>query len=168
MGHDHLTKLFTEAPHHDCTIGNAMTDNTDLSKQSPAVRPSSPAAPSGMGEAVAPCSPRAGAAGLVICGRNKAKGDAVAGSLTKAGCKTHYVEADLAKVEDCRKIIAAADKAFGNCTCSPIAPATPTAARSWIPRPAVRPHVRHQRAGALLPHAGRHQDHAARAYAGAT
>src|SRR4029077_11584969 len=67
----------------------------------------------GMGEAVARLFAERGAAGLVICGRNKAKGDAVAGSLTKAGCKTHYVEADLAKVEDCRKTIAAADKAFG-------------------------------------------------------
>ena len=67
----------------------------------------------GMGEAVTRLFARRGAAGLVVCGRNKAKGEAVAADLTKAGCKTLYVEADLAKVEDCRKIIAAADKAFG-------------------------------------------------------
>jgi NAD(P)-dependent dehydrogenase (short-subunit alcohol dehydrogenase family) len=67
----------------------------------------------GMGEAVARLLARRGAAGLVICGRNKAKGDAVAGDLTKGGCKTHYIEADLTKVEDCRKVIAAADKAWG-------------------------------------------------------
>jgi NAD(P)-dependent dehydrogenase (short-subunit alcohol dehydrogenase family) len=67
----------------------------------------------GMGEAVAQLLARRGAAGLVICGRNKAKGDAVASDLTKGGCKTHYVEADLTKVEDCRKVIAAADKTWG-------------------------------------------------------
>jgi hypothetical protein len=67
----------------------------------------------GMGEAVARLFARRGAAGLVICGRNRAKGEAVAADLTKGGCKTVYVEADLAKVEDCRKVIAAADKAWG-------------------------------------------------------
>jgi NAD(P)-dependent dehydrogenase (short-subunit alcohol dehydrogenase family) len=67
----------------------------------------------GMGEAVARLLARRGVAGLVICGRNKAKGDAVAADLTKGGCKTHYVEADLTKVEDCRKVIAGADKAWG-------------------------------------------------------
>ena len=67
----------------------------------------------GMGEAVARLFARRGAAGLVICGRNEAKGETVAADITKAGCKTLYVEADLAKVEDCRKVIAAADKAWG-------------------------------------------------------
>jgi hypothetical protein len=67
----------------------------------------------GMGEAVARLFARRGAAGLVICGRNKAKGEAVADDLTKGGCKTHYVEADLTKVGDCRKVIAAADEAWG-------------------------------------------------------
>ncbi|MGE0117452.1 MAG: SDR family oxidoreductase [Dongiaceae bacterium] len=67
----------------------------------------------GMGEAVARLFARRGAAGLIICGRNRAKGDAVAADLTKGGCKTRYVEADLAKLEDCREIIATADKAWG-------------------------------------------------------
>jgi NAD(P)-dependent dehydrogenase (short-subunit alcohol dehydrogenase family) len=67
----------------------------------------------GMGEAVARLFARRGAAGLVICGRNKAKGETVAADLAKGGCKTHYVEADLTRVEDCRKVIAAADKAWG-------------------------------------------------------
>jgi NAD(P)-dependent dehydrogenase (short-subunit alcohol dehydrogenase family) len=90
-----------------------MTDSTDLSKQFAGQYAVITGGTQGMGEAVARLFAARGAAGLVICGRNSAKGDAVAGSLTKAGCKTHYVEADLAKVEDCRKIIAAADKAFG-------------------------------------------------------
>jgi NAD(P)-dependent dehydrogenase (short-subunit alcohol dehydrogenase family) len=90
-----------------------MTDSTDLSKQFAGQYAVVTGGTQGMGEAVARLFAARGAAGLVICGRNKAKGDAVAGSLAKAGCKTHYVEADLAKVEDCRKVIATADKAFG-------------------------------------------------------
>ena len=90
-----------------------MTDSTDLSKQFAGQYAVVTGGTQGMGEAVARLFAARGAAGLVICGRNKKKGDAVAGSLTKAGCKTHYVEADLAKVEDCRNVIATADKAFG-------------------------------------------------------
>ena len=67
----------------------------------------------GMGEAVARLLARRGAAGLVICGRNKGKGEKIAAELGKAGCKTLYVEADLANLDDCRRIIAAADKAWG-------------------------------------------------------
>jgi NAD(P)-dependent dehydrogenase (short-subunit alcohol dehydrogenase family) len=90
-----------------------MPDSTDLSKQFAGQYAVITGGTQGMGEAVARLFAARGAAGLVICGRNKKKGDTVAGSLTKAGCKTHYVEADLAKVEDCRQVIAAADKAFG-------------------------------------------------------
>jgi NAD(P)-dependent dehydrogenase (short-subunit alcohol dehydrogenase family) len=90
-----------------------MTDSTDLSKQFAGQYAVVTGGTQGMGEAVARLFAARGAAGLVICGRNRKKGDAVAGSLTKAGCKTHYVEADLAKVEDCRNVIATADKAFG-------------------------------------------------------
>src|SRR4029453_3333949 len=92
---------------------DAMSDSTDLSNQFAGQYAVVTGGTQGMGEAVARLFAARGGAGLVICGRNKAKGDAVAGALTKAGCKTLYVEADLAKVEDCRKIIAAADNAFG-------------------------------------------------------
>ncbi|MBV8568539.1 MAG: SDR family oxidoreductase [Methylobacteriaceae bacterium] len=67
----------------------------------------------GLGEAIARRFAERNAAGLVICGRNQANGSAVADSLTDKGCKTIFAEADLAKVEDCRAVIAAADKAFG-------------------------------------------------------
>jgi NAD(P)-dependent dehydrogenase (short-subunit alcohol dehydrogenase family) len=90
-----------------------MTDSTELSKQFAGQYAVVTGGTQGMGEAVARLFAARGAAGLVICGRNKKKGDAVAAALTKAGCKTHYVEADLAKVEDCRRVIATADKAFG-------------------------------------------------------
>ena len=90
-----------------------MSESTDLSKQFGGQYAVVTGGTQGMGEAVARLFAARGAAGLVICGRNKTKGEAVAGSLTKGGCKTLYVEADLAKVEDCRKIIATADKSFG-------------------------------------------------------
>lgn len=67
----------------------------------------------GLGEAVARLFAERGCSGLVICGRNEANGSRVAGDLIAEGCKTVYVKADLGKLDDCRAVIAAADKAFG-------------------------------------------------------
>ena len=68
----------------------------------------------GLGAAIAGLLARRGAAGLVICGRNRDKGEAQALSLSKeTGCKVVYMPADLAKVDDCRSVVAAADKHFG-------------------------------------------------------
>ncbi len=67
----------------------------------------------GVGEAIARMFAERGAAGLVICGRNAKRGKAIAAELNEAGTKTRFVQADLASVEDCRKVIAEADKAFG-------------------------------------------------------
>ncbi|HEX8167645.1 MAG TPA: SDR family oxidoreductase [Beijerinckiaceae bacterium] len=67
----------------------------------------------GLGEAVARLFAARGAAGLVICGRQADKGKAVAADLTARGCRTVFVRADLARVEDARAVTAAADRAFG-------------------------------------------------------
>lgn len=67
----------------------------------------------GLGEATARLFAERGAAGLVICGRNEDRGQAVAESLTESGCRTHFVRADLGKMEDCREIVARADREFG-------------------------------------------------------
>ena len=67
----------------------------------------------GLGEAIAHVFADRGAAGLVICGRNQTNGARVKAALEAKGAKTVYVPADLAKVEDCRAVIAAADRAFG-------------------------------------------------------
>jgi NAD(P)-dependent dehydrogenase (short-subunit alcohol dehydrogenase family) len=67
----------------------------------------------GFGEAIAGLFVERGAAGLVICGRNAEKGRRVAERLSKSGCPTEYVQADLGAVEDCRKVVAAADAKFG-------------------------------------------------------
>ena len=67
----------------------------------------------GLGEEVASLFVERGAKGLVICGRDADKGKAVAERLTQRGCRTDYVKADLGVLEDCRKVVAAADAAFG-------------------------------------------------------
>jgi NAD(P)-dependent dehydrogenase (short-subunit alcohol dehydrogenase family) len=68
----------------------------------------------GLGATIARLFAERGAAGLVICGRNAAKGEAKAREISSAtGATTHYVQADLERVEDAQAVIAAADKAFG-------------------------------------------------------
>jgi NAD(P)-dependent dehydrogenase (short-subunit alcohol dehydrogenase family) len=67
----------------------------------------------GLGETIARHFAAEGAAGIVICGRNAKLGDAVAADLTGKGTPTRYVRADLNSVEDCRGVIAEADRAFG-------------------------------------------------------
>ena len=68
----------------------------------------------GLGAAVARLLAERGAEGIVICGRNKARGEAKAKEIAAAyGTKTIFVQGEQSKVEDCRAIIAAADKAFG-------------------------------------------------------
>lgn len=67
----------------------------------------------GLGETIARTLAERGAAGLVICGRNAAKGQVVAKDLTTQGCRTEFVQADLADVEQARNVAARADKLFG-------------------------------------------------------
>jgi NAD(P)-dependent dehydrogenase (short-subunit alcohol dehydrogenase family) len=67
----------------------------------------------GLGEAIARLFAARGAAGLVICGRQSDKGEAVAADLTGEGCRTVFVHADLSAVDDARAVVAAAERAFG-------------------------------------------------------
>jgi NAD(P)-dependent dehydrogenase (short-subunit alcohol dehydrogenase family) len=67
----------------------------------------------GLGEAIAHLFADRGVEGLVICGRNQENGARVKSSLEAKGARTVYVPANLASVEDCRKVIAETDKAFG-------------------------------------------------------
>jgi NAD(P)-dependent dehydrogenase (short-subunit alcohol dehydrogenase family) len=50
--------------------------------------------------------------GLVICGRNVDNGRRLADELGKLDCRTEFVAADLARVEDCRRVMDAARQAF--------------------------------------------------------
>jgi 7-alpha-hydroxysteroid dehydrogenase len=69
----------------------------------------------GLGEAIARAYADNGAAGLVLCGRNETKGNAVALDIGKVhpATRTIFVRADLRHVADARAVIAAADQAFG-------------------------------------------------------
>ena len=67
----------------------------------------------GLGLSIAKLFAEEQAAGLVICGRNEQNGEKAAAALTEKGVPTHYVQADLTRVEDCRKVVRKADEAFG-------------------------------------------------------
>lgn len=67
----------------------------------------------GLGEATARLFAERGSSGLIITGRNQERGAAVAQSLCSDGCQAHFVQGELDSVEDCRRIIAAADQHFG-------------------------------------------------------
>ena len=67
----------------------------------------------GLGEAIAHLFADRGVKGLVIAGRNAKNGARVKSDLEGKGVKTVYVEADLSKLDDARKLVAACDKEFG-------------------------------------------------------
>lgn len=67
----------------------------------------------GLGEAIAREFAARGAAGLVLTGRNAARGEAAARSIGQTGCKVEFVQADLADLNSFRRIVPAADAAFG-------------------------------------------------------
>ena len=67
----------------------------------------------GLGAAIAQRAARLGAAGLVVCGRNRDRGEAVREDLEALGCEALFVEAELARVEDCLAVIPACDARFG-------------------------------------------------------
>lgn len=67
----------------------------------------------GLGVSTARLARERGAAGLVLVGRDRAKGDRVAAELTGDGCRALFVPADLAHPETPERIVAAADDAFG-------------------------------------------------------
>src|SRR5262245_846629 len=52
-------------------------------------------------------------AGLVICGRKVEHGRRLAAEFTKRGCRAEFVTADLSRVEDCGRVIDAAQRGFG-------------------------------------------------------
>ena len=67
----------------------------------------------GIGGAAALALADAGAAGIVICGRDRDKGAAMAKTIEEAGTSCAFVAADLAEAEDCRKAVPACEERFG-------------------------------------------------------
>lgn len=68
----------------------------------------------GLGAAIANRLAAAGAAGIVVTGRNLQRGAAVAKVLTdEFAVPAKFIRADFARVDDCRHVIAEADHMFG-------------------------------------------------------
>ena len=68
----------------------------------------------GLGAAIVRQFVKAGAAGVLCCGRDSAKGEQVIASISQSDtCQLRFVRADLSSVDDCRAVIAAAEQAFG-------------------------------------------------------
>jgi NAD(P)-dependent dehydrogenase (short-subunit alcohol dehydrogenase family) len=67
----------------------------------------------GVGEAIARRLARAGAAGLLIVGRDRTRGEAVCAALEGQGCAAELALAGLEDVAACRAAVAACDRRFG-------------------------------------------------------
>ena len=68
----------------------------------------------GLGAAIARRLAAAGAKGIVITGRNAERGAHVAREIAEAhGIWAHFLQADFARVEDCRMVVAETDRLFG-------------------------------------------------------
>ena len=69
----------------------------------------------GLGAAIARRLAAAGAAGLIITGRNTQRGEQVAQEIAKKHrIDVHFLRADFAEVEDCRMVIAETDRRFAH------------------------------------------------------
>lgn len=86
-----------------------MTDKSSLSGKYAIITGST----QGLGETIARLFVERGAAGLIICGRNAERGQAVVDDLKSDQCDVRFVQCDLASVDDCRRIVATADESFG-------------------------------------------------------
>ncbi|WP_417208600.1 SDR family oxidoreductase [Antarctobacter sp.] len=68
----------------------------------------------GLGAAIARLFAEAGAAGIVLVGRGREKGEKIAAEITAGhGTDVRMVSADLGNVDETRRVMAEADKAFG-------------------------------------------------------
>jgi len=69
----------------------------------------------GLGYAVAELLIARGASGVMIVGRDPAKGEAAAASLAVPGCRVVFPGADLGEASGCAEVISTLDEAFGRC-----------------------------------------------------
>ena len=71
----------------------------------------------GLGETIARLLVERGAAGIVVTGRNVARGERVRGALEAAGARAEFVAADLGELDEVRRIVAETHQAFGRVDC---------------------------------------------------
>jgi NAD(P)-dependent dehydrogenase (short-subunit alcohol dehydrogenase family) len=71
----------------------------------------------GLGETIARLLATRGAAGIVVTGRSAERGERVQVELAATGAKARFVPAELADLNQVRRIVAEADRAFGRVDC---------------------------------------------------
>lgn len=71
----------------------------------------------GLGEAVARLFAARGAAGIVVCGRDRERGERVAGDLRTLGVDALFVPVELAALDQVRSVLARTDASFGRVDC---------------------------------------------------
>ncbi len=71
----------------------------------------------GLGEAVARLFVARGAAGILVCGRDRERGERVAGALRTLGADALFVPVELSDLDQVRGLLARADEAFGRVDC---------------------------------------------------
>lgn len=67
----------------------------------------------GIGAATARLAAERGAGGVVICGRQRDKGEAVVQDIKQRGCDALYIPADLARPDDCHNVVQRCIDHFG-------------------------------------------------------
>lgn len=67
----------------------------------------------GLGAAIAVRAARLGAAGIVVCGRDERRGEAVRAELAALGSEAAFVRADLGSESDCRNVMRSCEERFG-------------------------------------------------------
>src|SRR5215207_10187685 len=71
----------------------------------------------GLGETIARLLVARGAAGIVVTGRNAARGEQVRAELEGAGTEAVFVPAELTELDQVRRIAAETDRVFGRIDC---------------------------------------------------
>ncbi len=91
-----------------------MADSADGSQQFAGRVAVVTAATQGVGESAARLLAERGAAGIALCGRRQAEGEAVAAAIeAETGCPALFVRADVASLDDCANLIDRAAERFG-------------------------------------------------------
>jgi NAD(P)-dependent dehydrogenase (short-subunit alcohol dehydrogenase family) len=71
----------------------------------------------GLGETIARLLVARGAAGIIVTGRSRERGERVRAELEAAGAQTLFVPAELAELDQVRRVVAEADRVFGRLDC---------------------------------------------------
>jgi len=71
----------------------------------------------GLGETIARLAADSGAAAIALVGRNADRGDRIAAELSRSGCPTSFMRADLAETDAPKTVIAEAVAKLGRIDC---------------------------------------------------